>query len=174
MNIEYIKDNQVDELLDKKIRRLLSRCFTNSDEAIFKQQRYYREVPTHRYLIVNNHSELIAHIAVHDKQVLIDNNPVPIAGIAEVCVDPSYRQRGCVRKLLNHVHQDIESRGMSYSILFGETFVYQSSGYREVSNLYVKEATSVNELWQPEPAMIKEITRPWPDTFPVKLEGSTF
>lgn len=174
MNIKYIKDSQVDDLLDEKIRELLSRCFTHSDETIFKHQRYFREVPTHRYLIVSNNSELIAHIAVHDKQVLIDNNPIPVAGIAEVCVDPNYRQRGCVKQLLNFVHKDIESRNMSYSILFGDKTIYQSSGYREVKNLYVKDITSINDLWQPELAMIKEITRPWPDTFPVKLEGTTF
>ncbi|WCE28581.1 GNAT family N-acetyltransferase [Vibrio sp. SCSIO 43137] len=174
MKIEYIRDNQVDRQLDRQIRKLLSSCFTDSDEKIFRHQRYFIEVPTHRYLLKDSYDELVAHVAVHDKQVFIENNPVSIAGVSEVCVHPLYRKKGYVRKLLCHVHRDIESRDVSYSVLFGEKSVYQSSGYHEVENLYVKQTTSVEEIWQSEPAMIREITRPWPVTFPVKLEGITF
>lgn len=174
MKIEYIKDNQVDKGLDQKIRKLLSTCFIDEDESIFAHQRYYQEIPTHRYLLTNREDELIAHVAVHDKQVYIENNPIPIAGIAEVCVHPMYRKNGYVRKLLAQVHIDIESRDISYSILFGSGLVYKSSGYNEVTNLLIKDKNLLNSQWQAESAMVREITRPWPISIPVKLEGIAF
>lgn len=174
MKIEYIKDNQVSTRWDKKIRKLLRICFTSDKESIFEQQRYYLEKPSHRYLLIDQHNELIAHVAVHDKHVYIENNPVAISGIAEVCVHPLYRKKGYVRQLLTKVHRDIEDRDVSYSVLFGDRFIYQSSGYKEVNNLFVKNITLVDHCWQPESAMVKEISRPWPTTFPVKLAGITF
>ncbi|GAL02152.1 hypothetical protein JCM19237_5045 [Photobacterium aphoticum] len=65
--IEYKRDDDVDEILDKKLRTLLSTCFTGEDDAIFRTQRYAKDKPQHRYLLWNTNNELVGQVAVHEK-----------------------------------------------------------------------------------------------------------
>ena len=89
MRFEYILDDAVTPALDAKLRHLLSTCFTKEQDKIFQTQRYFREMPRHRYLIWDGEI-LAAHIAVHEKQVMIDDQSFPISGITEVCVQPNF------------------------------------------------------------------------------------
>lgn len=86
MSFEYILDDAVTPALNAKLRHLLSTCFTKEQgKKFFQTQRYFREMPRHRQLIWDGEI-LAAHIAVHKKQVMIDDQFFPIRGIAEVCV----------------------------------------------------------------------------------------
>ena len=51
MRFEYILDDAVTQELDAKLRSLLSTCFTKEQDEIFQTQRYFNEMPRHRYLI---------------------------------------------------------------------------------------------------------------------------
>mgnify|MGYP003625087740 CR=1 FL=1 len=171
MNIQYIKDSDVTAVLDKKIRTLLSGCFVkNQDAEIFSRQRFYNEMPAHRYILWDK-EHLIAHIAVHDKNVLVDGIEYAISGIAEVCVEANYRKQGLVKTLLTHVHQDRMQYGDAYSILFGDTEIYASSGYRVVNNL---KALNRNKAWSVTGhTMIHALNKSWPSDC-VKLIGIPF
>ncbi len=139
MRFEYLLDDEVTQELDAKLRALLSTCFTKEQDKIFQTQRYFNEIPRHRYLIWDG-DKLAAHVAVHEKQVMIDDQSFPISGIAEVCVDPGSRGLGLVKILLEAVHQDALERGDAFSVLFGRTPVYRSSGYTPINNLKIKVA----------------------------------
>lgn len=172
MRYQSIKDSDVSSELDSKLRALLSHCFTNGNDAeIFRNRRYYNEQPQHRYMLWND-VDLVAHAAVHDKEVLVGGgNPMPICGVAEVCVHPDYRKRGLVRTLLHQVHSDRMSRGDAFSVLFGHTKVYESSGYKCVNNMKIK--TTENK-WDPiSHVMVLSLNNEWP-SHEVKLRGIPF
>lgn len=155
MQVHYIKDSSVDEPLNQALIDLLSTCFTKPSDARFKTQRFYNEMPQHRWYITGDHKyHVIAHVAVHEKTVEVGGKSYPIGGVAEVCVHPNYRKRGCVKALLAVVHQWMEQRGMHFSVLFGRDEVYGSSGYVRVTNLNVLQE---DPLAQPTPvsAMVK-------------------
>ncbi|MCK6261751.1 GNAT family N-acetyltransferase [Vibrio sp. ZSDE26] len=171
MIYQYIEDKNVTPEMDEKLRGLLSASFLNrNDSEIFSRQRFLKEMPQHRYLFWDDET-LIAHIAVHDKQVMIDEVSYPVCGIAEVCVHADYRKQGLVKKLLNHVHQDGLASGYAFSILFGDENVYGSSGYQHADNLKLfgltKEWVSLDNL------LMLALNKQWPEQ-EVRLSGIPF
>ncbi|MGR5459731.1 MULTISPECIES: GNAT family N-acetyltransferase [Vibrio] len=99
MRFEYLLDDEVTQELDAKLRALLSTCFAKEQNKIFPIQHYFNELPRHHYLLWDG-NRLAAHIAVHEKQVMIDDQSFPICGIAEVCVDSGSCGQGLVKILL--------------------------------------------------------------------------
>ena len=138
--IKYVLDEQVDEVLDKQLRELLCACF--SDEC-FRKGRYYREVPRHRWMFWEGKEEearLVAHLALHEKEVRIGETRYLVGGIAEVCVHPDLRGKGLVKGLIEEVVRWTDGKGMAFLILFGKAEVYQSSGFEVVKNLFSERA----------------------------------
>lgn len=131
--IKYIADKNVDAKMDRQIRDLLVACFP--DQAVFTRQRFYHEMPPHRWYIMEN-DRMIAHVALHDKEITVDDNKIKIGGIAEVAVHPDARGRGYVRLLLNEAHQWLKKNGFVFSMLFGDKNVYSSSGYQVVESFF--------------------------------------
>ncbi|UGA55966.1 GNAT family N-acetyltransferase [Vibrio sp. VB16] len=168
MNIQYIADKDVTPVIDAQLRYILSTCFAE-DAAIFSQQRFFNEMPPHRYFVLDNSENIVAHIAVHEKNVIIDDVELPVAGIAEVCVLPRYRKQGLVHNMLDHIHKQLEKKGIHFSILFGDYCIYNSNGYQDVTNLII----FLDGQWKPVKAMACGITSHWPKE-PVKLEGAPF
>lgn len=169
MRFQYLEDNDVSLAIDKQIRNLLSLCFIK-DREVFGRQRFFNEMPGHRYLLWEDET-LIAHIAVHDKQVLINDIEVSICGIAEVCVSPKYRGKALVKQMLNKIHIARIDYGDAYSLLFGEKSVYTSSGYLTVNNL---KALNNQGAWNVTGhTMVHALNKNWPNC-EVKLLGIPF
>ncbi|MFN1650053.1 GNAT family N-acetyltransferase [Vibrio rotiferianus] len=170
MRFEYLLDDEVTQELDAKLRALLSTCFTKEQDKIFQTQRYFNEMPRHRYLLWDG-DRLAAHVAVHEKQVMIDDQSFPICGIAEVCVDPGSRGQGLVKILLEAVHKDALERGDAFSVLFGLTSVYQSSGYQPINNLEME--VTANHWVSTDETMVCSLKIIWPQQT-VHLVGYPF
>lgn len=168
MKIEYIADDRVTELIDLQLRHLLSLCFVKERER-FSQQRYFLESPKHRYFVRDENDNIIAHVAVHEKSVLVGPQSYSVAGIAEVCVHPNNRKKGLVGILLKRIHTDMTNEKMAFSILFGDDCIYHSSGYREVTNLLMQTGRS----WVPVNAMARGLKERWPESS-VQLSGPKF
>jgi Predicted acetyltransferase len=128
--INYIEDIYVDSILDQKIRTILSKCF--SYEPRFATQRYANDLPKHRWYIEDG-PEIVAHLAAHEKEFIINQQRVGFIGIAEVCVIPEYRGKKLVQCLLEKAESICPE--YEYSILLGEPQYYSSSGYFQVGNI---------------------------------------
>lgn len=168
MTVHYLADNNVTPIIDMQLRFTLSRCFTDQ-KALFSKQRFFKEAPQHRYYIEDEADNIIAHVAVHDKTVLIAGKQYSVAGIAEVCVLPNHRKKGLVVQVFERIHRDLNQRNVHFSILFGDYAIYSSSGYQDIHNLVMR----LDGQWKNIPAMAKGIATPWPDT-DVFIEGPTF
>ncbi|MCH2161787.1 MAG: GNAT family N-acetyltransferase [Phycisphaerales bacterium] len=133
IQLSDLPDDQVDVELDRQLRGLLSRCFTDPGDEVFHERRHFTEEPRHRWL-VRQDDELVAHVAVHDKTVQSESGSIHLLGIAEVCVAPECRRRGLVGRMLQRVHAWGLDREFDVAFLFGKVQYYGSSGYRAVPN----------------------------------------
>lgn len=133
----YVADAAVDAALDRELRDLLSTCFTQAQDHVFKERRYFNEPPAHRWVIRDDLGAIVAHIAVHDKQLFAGQGRVfRTGGLAEVCVHPSHQGRGYVKLLVAAAHDWMKAQGFVFCVLFGKPRYYASSGYLPVDNLF--------------------------------------
>lgn len=163
--VEYTSDAQVDDVLDRELRRLLSTCYTAADvSAAFRERRYLRDCPQHRWFIWGQQGELASHVAVHERTSHAQQRQFKTAGIGSVCVAPAYRRRGFVRIMLAAVHEWLIAWQFAFAILFGNPSVYRSSGYVQVENILRDAKTDTGEeCRKPVPGMIRELSETsWP------------
>jgi len=132
-SIIYRHDCQITPAQDEALRELFRVCFKR-EAAYLNHQRFFRELPPHRWVIFDENQNIVAHVAVYDKILSTDAGLLPVAGIAEVCVAPEYRGRGHVRAMLNEIHDWARAQGFSWSMLFGAHAIYGSSGYETIYN----------------------------------------
>ncbi len=171
--IKFIFDKDVNEELNKKIIQILSVCFP--EQQIFTKQRYYKESPQYRWYIEDD-SMIAAHMAIHEKEITINSDNILIGGVAEVCVHPNYRGKGLAKELLKASEEFIIEKGFKFSVLFGDSKVYSSSGYKQINNK-IKYIDHISGEWITEinkDIMIKNVSDiKWPDGL-VNLNGPTF
>ncbi len=119
---------------DEALRELFKLCFKR-ELAYLDHQRFFRELPQHRWMIFDETGEnIIAHIAVYDKVLGTDDGLLPVAGVAEVCTHPDYRGQGRVRAILAEVHNWAKQQGFAWMMLFGSHAIYGGSGYERAHN----------------------------------------
>ena len=176
LRLEYVREPAVSAELDRELRELFSSCFPQPRTAFFRERRYANEMPLHRYLLRGPGGELLAHVAVHEKRILVAGASFTVGGIAEVCVHDSQRGLGRAKELLGHAHQGLRELGVPFALLFGEVPIYGSSGYQHLTapirifepatNSYKNEPSAL-ALYKPLGA------RSWPDG-PIDLDGPMF
>jgi hypothetical protein len=173
--VEYLPDSSVDASLDAELRALLTTCFTKPQDVVFKERRYFCQPYPNRWVIRDEGRCIIAHAGVHAKTVEADGRRFRIGGLAEVCVHPEFRGRGFVKAMLACIHDWLIRREFDFAVLFGEPYIYQSSGYVEVNNLVHDEVTPSGQKCKTQsPAMVKQLSgAPWPAT-EVYLPGPKF
>ncbi|MCJ2376787.1 GNAT family N-acetyltransferase [Vibrio sp. ZSDZ34] len=167
MSVKYIKDSDVDETLDSQLKALLSQCFTKPEEARFKTQRYYNEMPKHRWFIEDiEQGILVAHLAIHEKIVIEGDTAYPIGGVAEVCVHPDYRGLGYVNQLVESAHKWMKQQRFEFSMLFGSDEIYRSSGYVRVANVSLcPDYHQGSQQYTPISVMVAPLqNQRWPET----------
>ena len=172
--VKYIRDIDVDEKLNLKLIDALTACFP--DQPLFKKQRFYKELPQHRWFIEDG-DKIIAHVAVHEKVISTKIGNIKIAGIAEVLVHPECRRMGLAKMVLDEAHSWSILQRFEYAMLYyGEQNVYKSSGYRVIDNpiKYVDHITNEQKIDTSPEVMIKTLSGSiWPEGT-IDLNGSTF
>lgn len=160
----YCYDPTVDPELDWELRVLFVHCWPG---PMFRTKRYNAELPQHRWILRAADHSLAAHLALHDKLVRIDGNPIRVGGIAEVCVHPAHRGKRLVSHLLGAAHAWMQSESVPFSLLFGRAEVYASQGYRQVPNPCRRFLTDRND-WETGAAaglLVRPIaSTPWPES----------
>ncbi|HTA88282.1 MAG TPA: GNAT family N-acetyltransferase [Polyangiaceae bacterium] len=176
LRLEHVREPDVSTALDRELIELISGCFDQPHNAFFRERRYAQELPRHRYILRSVEGQLVAHLAVHEKVVGVGGADVAVGGMAEVCVRPEQRGRGHVHRLLEEAHHGLLERGVLFAVLFGDSKIYGSSGYRPISATIARldPATQRVEVAPHPSALVRALAdRPWPDG-PVDLRGPLF
>lgn len=155
--------------MNREIRSLLCTCFTAPEHARFRTQRYYYAPYPHRW-IARAGDRLMAHLGIHDRELITAAARYRCGGIADVCVHPDFRGRGALKHLLREAHAWMRERGFEFSVLFGEEAVYRSSGYAPALLLLEDPA----DLSQPLTGLAAPLgSTAWPGGCPM-LSGGLF
>ncbi len=172
--LSELQDSAVDAEMDRELRALLCLCFTEPEDHVFRERRFFREMPAFRWLVRDAAGELIAHAAVHCKEVTAGSTRIAIGGVAEVCVRTDHRRQGLTKRMLGVVDRFLIDRGTPLAVLFGNPQIYRSSGYRIADNLYHRDLGGDASRWIAGDGMYKElVSGSWPRD-PVYLDGPTF
>lgn len=157
---KYILDSEVDSVLDKKLRDILYVCF--NEQEIFLKQRYYYEMPLHRW-VIEECGKIVAHTALHEKLISVNDNLITVGAIAEVCVHPEFRGRKFVNALMEAAHSFLKEKNIEFSILIANhPNVYSPSGYFLINN----------EIRYYEPETVKWKVKVFPDVMVAELGNS--
>ena len=98
--LRIYQESDIDERLDAAIKETLCICFPSSTDVFSRTRAWYDCALTWSFVIDENES-IIAHLALVDRIITVDELPVKVAGVSGVCVRPQYRGRGLCRKLLS-------------------------------------------------------------------------
>lgn len=173
--IVYRPDCLLTPAEDASLRALFAVCFKR-ELAYLEHQRFFRELPSHRWMVYNAENNVIAHIAVYDKVLGTLNGLLPVAGVAEVCVHPDYRGQGLARAILVEVHAWARAQGFAFTMLFGARGIYGGSGYVPVDNP-IRSLNYKTGEWETEPvecAMVCPLSEiEWPQG-EIDLRGPGF
>ena len=171
----YLPDSTIDAEIDQQIRDLLTTCFTKDEDGVFRSRRYWKEPYPNRWIIRENQDNLAAHVGVHEKEVRAGARRYRFGGIAEVCVHPDHRGKGYVKAMLAVIHPWLAQEGFTFSILFGDSDVYGSSGYTGIENLYMStDPDAPDSPHEPQTAMVRPLGDiNWPEGV-VSLLGPHF
>lgn len=172
-DVKFIEDKDVNTPLDEQLICSLSTCFPH--QPIFQTQRYFKECPQYRWYMESD-NQVIAHVAVHDKEIICNDEKVRIGGVAEVFVLPDYRRRGLTKRLLGEAEKWMKARNIDFSVLYGEEKIYKSAGYNTI-NVIVHYLDFESKEWVTEASedlMIKELTEKKFPEGKIDLQGPTF
>ena len=145
--IDYLADKDVDYRIDRQLKEILSICFP--EQPVFLKQRYFFEMPQHRWIIFSA-DRIIAHAALHEKQISINNSNFEMGCVAEVCVHPQFRGKGIVHLMLQKINQWLKERNFDFAFLFANhPNVYSPSGYFVITN-QIRYYDPKTNLWHVE------------------------
>lgn len=173
LKVKFVFDKDVDEELNNKLIQILSTCF--NDQLVFTKQRFYKEMPSLRWYYEMDNI-ISAHVALHEKKISTEHGDILIGGISEVCVHPLFRGKGFAKKLLEEANLYSKKMKHKFSMLYGDTNVYKSSGYKEIHNdiKYMDHITNEERIEKAQDAMVKKLSDlEWPLGL-IDLNGPTF
>lgn len=133
MKIETTKENKIDPSLRSEVDSLLLECF--SEQPDFEKYLSMLPDPTWRLCCKDEILDVVAHLAVHEREVGTSSGDMTIGLISNVAVAPSARRQGLARDLLSEAHTIMRASEIPFSILFADIpEIYHSSGYSLMDN----------------------------------------
>lgn len=131
--MRFLKQNEydMDAKLEKSIRSLLKESFPDS----YPENRiYYKQIPHFRYLAYDKEL-LIAQAGLDYRVMNLNETPIKVLGIIDLCVKKEYRCNNVATQLLNRVEELARARGMDFLLLFADVDgVYVKNGFIHVKN----------------------------------------
>ncbi len=134
---KIIKESQIDNELDAEIRKSLCICFP-WHKHIYENLRPWHGIAPLFTVFIERNRDIIAHAAVVDTQIKIDNRPFRVAGLQNVFVIPDYRKKGVSNIILQAAVTEAEKYDFDFGLLFTSydpvLKVYARNGWREIEN----------------------------------------
>jgi predicted N-acetyltransferase YhbS len=175
-HLEYLDDQSVTAEENLQLMRLFALCFPGPQNACFLKQRYFRELPAHRFVFREPSGEIRAQVAGHDKKISSPKGELRVIGISEVAVHPELRGRRLSQSLLLELEAWAAGKGFSHAMLFGPPALYAPLGYQVAFNAFrYLDWDSQKPMFGPlKNAQFKALKgQPWPE-LELDLRGPTW
>ena len=175
MKIERIEEYQITASTTSHIQKLLQQAFWQ-----FPDQRiYYKQVPHFRYLVWDE-DILAAQVGVEFRIIALNNQPVRIFGIMDLCVDSEYRSQNIGSNLLEKIEAEGLKHNIDFILLFaGDQRIYKNQGYQQVNNtckwLLINNHQSLGVVHRNINLMVKQLGfKQWKEGVLADLLGFVF
>lgn len=96
MELEFINEFQISKPLSKEINRLLIRCFP---DASYAERDYFKQLPHYR-ILAKHEEQLIGQVAIDFRVMNLNNSPLNVMGVIDLCVDPEFQKQGIAKELM--------------------------------------------------------------------------
>jgi predicted N-acetyltransferase YhbS len=177
MIIEKIDEFEITEHKSAAISQLLQQSFD-----LFPNDRiYYNQVPNFRLLVWEG-EQLIAQVGLVYRIVALDNQPIRIFGIMDLCVDNNFRNQQIGTKLLTKIDDLAKANSIDFILLFGSgQDFYLNHNYQLANNpcrwVLLKNHRTMGILQRtiPETILVKQIGKTaWKNEATLDLMGFVF
>lgn len=128
MNFEIAPSYKISKKKRKAIASLLAEAFPSypADEI------YYKQMPCF-HLLAWDEQDLIGHASVHHRQIYVDNHPVRIFGVADLCVSGMKRHQGVGKSLLDELNALGQKGNIEYIVaITDEHEFYEKQGFKSI------------------------------------------
>ncbi len=115
--IRILKEEQIDERLDESIRKGLCICFP-PDKEVFSKSRYWHGTGPNWTVLMEEDSEVVAHVGIVERKIRVGDEQVNIAGVQNVFVLPEYRAKRLFFKVMKASMVEADKLGHDYGLLF--------------------------------------------------------
>ena len=115
--IRIVNEDQIDECLDQSIKEGLCICFP-PDKEIFSKSRYWHGTAPSWAVLVEEGSQVLAHVGVVERTICVPDEQVTVAGIQNLFVLPGQRSRGFFPKIMKVSMEEARKRGHDFGLLF--------------------------------------------------------
>lgn len=159
--IVILKEEQIDEHLDQSIRKGLCICFP-TDKEVFSKSRDWHGTSPNWAVLLEEKSEVIAHVGIVERRVRVGDEQVSIAGVQNVFVLPEYRARRLFFKLMKASMVEAGKLGHDYGLLFCVPELEKFYAICKWRLLPDRKATRVDETGQEVDLPSKNITMYYP------------
>lgn len=113
-----------------KITHLLKASFED-----YPERAYYKQLPHFRYLAWKE-NQLIGHLGVDYRMMLLGEQPIRVFGLIDLCVAKSEEGKGIASLLLKEVEMLAKEANGDFILLFADDHrLYQKNGYQLAPNL---------------------------------------
>ena len=175
--IRRLKDAQIDERLDQSIREGLCICFPPDKEVFSKSRAWHGTLPSWTLLIEDN-SQIIAHIGIVERKIRVTNEQISIAGLQNLFVLPAHRGKGFSPKMMKASMKEAGNLGHDFGLLFCVPQLEKLYALSKWKSLPSRRITHINKAGQEIDLPSKTVTMYYPlarSEFPegdIHLQGS--
>lgn len=131
MQIEFIPEFQLQQADKAQIAALVQSTFPNAD---YGGRTYSKQLPHYR-LLAKEHNTLVGVLGIDYRVMNMAGVPVHIMGVADLCVDESYRGKGYGKQLMQRFEEVAREVPGNVDFLFLVTDIpafYEALGYQSM------------------------------------------
>lgn len=130
INIEIVEEYKLRSDVKQQIQTLLRDSFVNYPEG----KHFFNQIPTFRFLVWND-EVLVGHMAIDYRLMTLDNEPIQVFGIVDLCVATSFQSQKLATVLLAKLNEQASQSGIDFILLIAERFdIYFANGFELAEN----------------------------------------
>lgn len=161
MKLQIVSEASIGPAQDAAIRAGLCACFPPDREVFSRTRAWHGSHPAWSVLAVEEDA-LIAHAGIVERQVLVGQEHIRVAGVQNVFVLPEYRGLGLFRQVMSAALEEAHKRGLDFGLLFCAPDIgrkYARQGWRLLED---RGVTRVDQQRRPQPLPAKNVTMFYP------------
>ncbi len=161
VKLQIVSDATVTPAQDAAIRAGLCTCFP-PDREVFSRTRAWHGTPPAWTVLATCEDAIVAHAGIVERQILVGEERVRIAGVQNVFVLPEHRGSGLFRLVMSAALEEARRRGLDFGLLFCTPEIgrkYARQGWQRLDD---RSVTRIDEHGRPQPLPQKNVTMFYP------------